>query len=389
MKSPKLRLLISCLAGVAIFAFSFILTSCSDDEALSETPELTASQPGNITSSSATIVGTFTKAGNEDVLQKGVVYSTDTEPDLEDAFTEEGPDAVDFSSQLTGLNPSTTYHVRAYATTASATVYSAPVNFTTDVPLAVCTPGTEQDLGINGPMAKDTEGFLWYAKSDNKIYKQQIDGPEQLIGGSGTASLDDGSVMQPSAFTWHPDGYLLFFDGGNALRKATPGGEITTLATFPGNGFEIAINSEKEIYVGHRDAENKNRISRLGSDNSLERIPELDDLSLHFDFGSNDILYYHTDDGIYTFADNQKTLLISSTLPYKNQIGVTDNGIIYLYYFDGVSRIAQFANGELQEEFFAVMGFSPIGMLVEKDGSGLFYLQSSGSPANSIFIPCE
>lgn len=52
-------------------------------------------------------------------------------PTCNDSHTDEGSDEGGFYSTLTGLAPSTTYYVRAYALSSNDTVYSDEINFTT------------------------------------------------------------------------------------------------------------------------------------------------------------------------------------------------------------------------------------------------------------------
>lgn len=91
----------------------------------------TTSDASNITHSSAVLKGSV-KAGKENIVMKGFCYSVNPKPDIRDEITEEGSGAGEFSSTLTNLTPSTTYHYRAYARISTGDVrYSAEKTFTT------------------------------------------------------------------------------------------------------------------------------------------------------------------------------------------------------------------------------------------------------------------
>ncbi|MBR1992303.1 MAG: T9SS type A sorting domain-containing protein [Bacteroidales bacterium] len=68
---------------------------------------------------------------SQQMLSKGVCWSTSPMPTYNDSHTDEGSDEGMFYSTLTGLAPSTTYYVRAYALSSTDTVYSDELYFTT------------------------------------------------------------------------------------------------------------------------------------------------------------------------------------------------------------------------------------------------------------------
>ena len=89
-----------------------------------------------IGTTSATANGTLDALGIPDPTQHGFCWSTETEPTVDDPADDAvdlGPYAgtvpYDFSHDMTGLSPYTTYYVRAYAVNASGTVYGAEVYF--------------------------------------------------------------------------------------------------------------------------------------------------------------------------------------------------------------------------------------------------------------------
>jgi hypothetical protein len=65
-----------------------------------------------------------------------VAYGTSSSPTTAGAITNDGIGTGVFTSTLTGLTPSTTYYVRAYATNSVGTAYGNEISFTTS-PLAI------------------------------------------------------------------------------------------------------------------------------------------------------------------------------------------------------------------------------------------------------------
>lgn len=84
-----------------------------------------------ISSSGATAGGEVACSGSSAVIERGVCWSTSINPVVTGNHTVNGTGTGSFISTLTGLLPSTLYHVRAYATNASGTSYGNDVQFTT------------------------------------------------------------------------------------------------------------------------------------------------------------------------------------------------------------------------------------------------------------------
>lgn len=87
----------------------------------------------NITSSSAQFGGVITNDNGSPVTVRGFVWSTNENPTISNNFgiTNEGTGIGEFTSNITGLNPNTTYYVKAYATNGAGTAYGQQVEFKT------------------------------------------------------------------------------------------------------------------------------------------------------------------------------------------------------------------------------------------------------------------
>ena len=102
-------------------------------------PTVSTTTPSTITQTSAQSGGNVTSDGGVSVTARGVCWSTSTNPTTADSHTSDGTETGTFTSSITGLNPGTTYHVRAYATNSAGTAFGDEEIFTTLSPID---PGT-------------------------------------------------------------------------------------------------------------------------------------------------------------------------------------------------------------------------------------------------------
>jgi uncharacterized protein (TIGR02145 family) len=86
-------------------------------------PVITTSNVVSITTSAASSGGVITDDGGSSVLSRGVCWNTVTNPTMLNSKTTNGEGTGSFSSTVTGLQPNTTYYLRAYARTAYDTAY--------------------------------------------------------------------------------------------------------------------------------------------------------------------------------------------------------------------------------------------------------------------------
>ncbi len=96
-------------------------------------PVLSTNSVIGVTAASATSGGHITLNGGSYITASGVCYSTGAIPTIDSMHITDGiSDTGIYNSNLTGLNPLTTYYVRAYATNSYGTGYGAVISFTTD-----------------------------------------------------------------------------------------------------------------------------------------------------------------------------------------------------------------------------------------------------------------
>jgi hypothetical protein len=134
-------------------------------------PTITTAAISSFTSSTAVSGGNITAAGSSSITAKGVCWGTTLNPTTSDLKTNDGTGPAAFTSNISGLNASTSYHVRAYATNSSGTAYGQDVSFTTS-PLAGGAPsltttavtGLATTTAISGGVISSQGGSVITAK---------------------------------------------------------------------------------------------------------------------------------------------------------------------------------------------------------------------------------
>lgn len=93
-------------------------------------PTVTTSNVQDITQNSAHGGGEVTSEGTSSVTERGIVWSTSQNPTTDLSTKQIGSGSV-FTAMMNGLQPYTTYYVRAYAISAAGTAYGNQVSFVT------------------------------------------------------------------------------------------------------------------------------------------------------------------------------------------------------------------------------------------------------------------
>lgn len=102
-------------------------------------PTLTTTDVTEITGVTATCGGNIIDDGGLNITTRGVCWSASPNPTVADSLNSDGGGMGSFSSNITNLTVSTTYYVRAYATTAAGTAYGEQKSFTTQDGIPILT----------------------------------------------------------------------------------------------------------------------------------------------------------------------------------------------------------------------------------------------------------
>ena len=236
-------------------------------------PVLTTSAVTGITESSASCGGEVTDDGGDAVSARGVVWGTTENPTTETNIdsTNDGSGTGTFISEITGLDPATTYYVRAYATNSVGTAYGDQVSFETN-PLP---PDTEpivttaeinnitQNSAIGGGEVTDdggdavtSRGVVW-GSAENPTTEINIGSTNE---GSGTGTFTSEITGLDPATTYYVRAYAV-----NSIGTAY-GNEVEfTTITLP------TVSTEAVINIDNQSANSGGNISDNGGDPVIKR----------------------------------------------------------------------------------------------------------------------
>jgi uncharacterized protein (TIGR02145 family) len=114
------------------FLIISLFSGCNKAE-FATTPIISTAAVIKITGVSMTSGGNITSDGGAKVTSRGIYWSTNPNQTTDDNKTSDGAGTGNFTSNMSGLNGSTTYFVRAYATNSIGTAYGNQLSFTTQI----------------------------------------------------------------------------------------------------------------------------------------------------------------------------------------------------------------------------------------------------------------
>ncbi|MDR0573883.1 MAG: hypothetical protein LBG96_07640, partial [Tannerella sp.] len=126
-------IMINALCATILIIGSGLFSSCNKDKPEQEStlPTVETFEITNIAITSAISGGNVTDDGGATITSRGICWSTNRNPTIENQRAEDTGQSASFSSIITGLSPSTTYHVRAFAVNSIGTAYGNEISFTT------------------------------------------------------------------------------------------------------------------------------------------------------------------------------------------------------------------------------------------------------------------
>ncbi len=162
-----------------LLALTMILFSCKPE---AEKPKVTTKSVGEVTETTAKVVGQVTADGGAEVTERGVCWNTEGAPEVIDYRTVDGTGIGTFNSNISDLVPNTQYYVRAYATNEKGVSYGEELTFTTkkeielpEVKTAEVEDITESEAVSGGEVVSDggaevtARGICWSTKQNPTI----------------------------------------------------------------------------------------------------------------------------------------------------------------------------------------------------------------------------
>jgi uncharacterized protein (TIGR02145 family) len=207
---------------------------------------------GNIANTTATSGGNITNNGGTSVTQRGVVWSTSPNPTTANNQSNDGSGTGNYTSNLTGLTPNTTYYVRAYAINSAGTSYGNELNFTTTGGLGSiaslnCNSATNNGTLIAGTAASGVSSSVPYTGGNGGTYNSQTVNSTGVTGL--TATLTAGNFVNGS-------GSLTYTITGTPSTSGTAsfvlniGGQNCSLSRTVNSGSIAILNCNSATNTG-------------------------------------------------------------------------------------------------------------------------------------------
>lgn len=131
----------------------------------------------NITGFTANCSANVTTDGGAAVTLRGVCFSTQPNPTIASTVVESGSGIGEFTAQLTGLEGTTTYYVKAFAQNSVGVAYGAELTFTTTVPIRKWfVPGNYVENSY------PNSGFVNWTPASSPYIESTLTEPDKLEG---------------------------------------------------------------------------------------------------------------------------------------------------------------------------------------------------------------
>ena len=215
------------------------------------TPSLTTKLVTSIGTNSAVSGGEITSEGGLAITEKGVCWSTTTNPTIADNKSMEGAGTDSYTSKLDGLEDGVTYYVRAYATNSKGTNYGNEVSFTTFAfNKPTLTTNSISDISVSGAVSGGVissdggapitaKGICWSTTSNATIANNKTN--EGI-----------GVVSFTSQITGLQEGVMYYVRAYATNSKGTSYGQEVSFKTFNSSTSitDIDGNIYKKVTIG-------------------------------------------------------------------------------------------------------------------------------------------
>jgi len=249
---------------------SYEAEPCSVDgqTTISDWPLVNTASPTNLTSSTADVGGAVTYLGLQNVSQSGVCWSTSALPTIYNSSKVALSSGIgSFSTTITGLNPNTVYHVRAYGYSSSygGTVYGGDSTFktlpyvptpptvttTTATAITQTTATTGGDVTASGTTSVTARGVCWGSSVNPDITGNKTSN------GTGTGSFVANLVGLTGGTTYHIRAYAT-----NSIGTSYGADEVFT--TLPISAPTVSTASINSATVTQTSATAGGNVSNSG-----------------------------------------------------------------------------------------------------------------------------
>jgi hypothetical protein len=216
---------------VRAYAINSAGTSYGNNETfttLANAPTVTTTAISSISGATASGGGNVTSDGGSAIIERGIVYSTSSNPTTADTKIIDGLTTTgSFTSSLTGLTALTTYYVRAYATNNIGTSYGSEVSFTTisAIPSTQASNVSFSNITLSGMTINFTAG----------------DGANSIVVVKATSAVNSNPVNSTTYTANTTFGSGTQIGTGNFVVYAGTGNSVSITGLTAGTTYHVAV----------------------------------------------------------------------------------------------------------------------------------------------------
>ena len=343
--------------------------------------EVTTGSVVGTTSNSAYCKGVVESDGGAAITARGVCWSTTPNPTINQNHTVDGNGTGSFSGKMTGLNSSTTYYVRAYATNSFGTAYGDEKTFqtvSTQIPTGAIkglfsVSETQMVYFSQGNVQYQASTDTWrfaenqhdYVGEDNNNVSPTYDGWIDFF------AWGSGSAPTASSYYWfyYEQSYSYADWGSNAIVN---GGNVAnawkTMSTYEWN----YVMNTRETVSGIRFAK-----ANVAGTAGLIILPDNWEASLYNLNNTNSVLADYSSNeinlGNWTNALEKNGAVFLPAAGYRNGWGLSSIGTAGYYWSNTVT-------GEHYPELLYYLDFNSNNMnAMNSTGGSSGYFSDGGS----------
>jgi hypothetical protein len=236
-------------SSVFFFWVLLTLTGCKKETPEDTTPYIVTSKTVEVYSTIANVGGNVTSDGGAKINQKGICYSTNSNPDINSTVVLSTSQLGGFEVDLVNLNPQTTYFAKAFAKNKNGVSYGNTVSFTTSaaditIELPTVTTGnivsiTAQSATGSGNVVSDgggaiiSRGLCWSTQQNPNLSNPYVTGGAS----TGTFNLAMNSLTPSTTY------YVRAFATNDAGTSFGDQRTFITAEEQPFNAFDEPCNA--------------------------------------------------------------------------------------------------------------------------------------------------